>query len=514
MSAEAASPPKATRKEWIGLAVITLPCLIYSMDLTVLNLAVPHISAELKPSASQLLWIIDIYGFLVAGCLITMGTLGDRIGRRRLLMIGAAAFALASIIAAYAPTAEVLILARALLGITGATIAPSTLSLIRNMFLDDSERTRAIAIWGTAYSVGGSIGPVIGGVLLEFFWWGSVFLIAVPAMALLLFVGPRYLPEYRDPRAGRLDFLSAAMSLLAVLAVIYGVKRIAEGHPDVLSGLSICLGIATGFLFVIRQRRLADPLIDMSLFGRPAFSAAILTNLVGVFIVFGSFFFTAQYMQLVLGLSPLQAALWSLPSSVGVIAGSLLAPQIVQLMRPAYVVACSMALCAAGFAIISQIGSAGTDTTSGLAIIVGGSFVLTLGMGPVFILTTDLIVGAVPPERAGAAAAMSETGSEFGGVLGIAVLGSIGVAIYRGVIGTTLPPGIPADAAAAAQDTLGAAVAVAQNLPQPMAGALIDAAQQAFVNGFVFIAIMCAVGALAVAAMAASVLRNVRSGSH
>lgn len=509
-----ASPQRATRREWIGLAVLTLPCLIYSMDLTVLNLAIPNLSADLKPSASQLLWIIDIYGFLVAGCLITMGTLGDRIGRRRLLMIGAATFALASIIAAFAPTAEVLIFARALLGITGATIAPSTLSLIRNMFPDETQRTRAIAIWGTSYSVGGSVGPVIGGILLEYFWWGSVFLLAVPAMALLLIIGPRLLPEYKDPQAGHMDIISAAMSLIAVLAVIFGIKRIAEGHADMLSAASISAGVIIGVFFVIRQRKLADPLIDLSLFGRPAFGAALLTNLVCVFIAFGAFFFTAQYLQLVLGLSPLQAALWSLPSSAGVIAGSLLAPRIVQLMRPAYVVACSMALCAGGFAIISQIGGVEASPATGIAIIVTGSLIMSLGMGPVFILTTDLIIGTAPPQRAGAAAAMSETASEFGGVLGIAVLGSIGIAIYRRVISAGMPVGIPTDAAIAASGTLGGAIDVAKDLPEQASGALISVAQQAFVDGFVFVAIICSMTALAVAVLAASILRNVRGGSH
>jgi DHA2 family multidrug resistance protein-like MFS transporter len=225
------TPSRAGRREWIGLAVIAVPCLLYSMDLTVLHLAVPQLSADLKPSSAQLLWIIDIYGFLVAGSLITMGTLGDRIGRRRLLLIGAAAFAVASVLAAFSTSASMLIATRALLGLAGATVAPSTLSLIRNMFLDPHERTVAISVWVTSYSVGGAIGPLIGGVLLEYFWWGSVFLIAVPVMALLLVLGPRLLPEYRDPNAGRPDVVSAGLSLAAVLSIIYGLKKIAQDGP-------------------------------------------------------------------------------------------------------------------------------------------------------------------------------------------------------------------------------------------------------------------------------------------
>src|ERR687892_1118262 len=222
----AAETPRAGRREWIGLAVIALPCLLYSMDLTVLNVAVPHLSADLKPSSAQLLWIIDIYGFLVAGSLITMGTLGDRIGRRRLLLIGAVAFGAGSVLAAFSTSAEMLIAARALLGVAGATLAPSTLSLIFNMFHDPHQRTFAIGVWIASYSAGAVIGPVLGGLLLEFFWWGSVFLLAVPVMVLLLVLGPVLLPEFRNPEAGRIDLASAAMSLAAVLAVIFGPKQI------------------------------------------------------------------------------------------------------------------------------------------------------------------------------------------------------------------------------------------------------------------------------------------------
>jgi DHA2 family multidrug resistance protein-like MFS transporter len=231
--------PKATRRDWIGLAVIALPCMLYSMDLTVLNLAVPHLTAELRPSSAQLLWIVDIYGFLVAGSLVTMGTLGDRIGRRRLLMIGAAAFGVASVLAAFSTSAEMLISTRALLGIAGATLAPSTLSLIRNMFLDSQERTFAIGVWVTSYSIGGAVGPLVGGILLQYFWWGSVFLIGVPVMVLLLLAAPVLLPEFRDPDAGRLDVGSAILSLAAVLGVIYGLKRMAESGPGWLPAAAI-----------------------------------------------------------------------------------------------------------------------------------------------------------------------------------------------------------------------------------------------------------------------------------
>ena len=243
----------ATRKEWIGLAVLALPCVLYSMDLTVLNLAVPSLSAELRPSAAELLWIVDIYGFLVAGSLITMGTLGDRIGRRKLLMVGATVFGIASVLAAFATSSAMLIATRAMMGVAAATLAPSTLSLIRNMFHDAHERTIAISIWIMSYSAGAAIGPVVGGLLLEHYWWGSVFLINVPVMLLLLAIGPVLLPEFRDEKAGRIDILSAAESLVAVLAVIYGLKRLAEGGSAGIAILSVAAGVAIGIAFLRRS---------------------------------------------------------------------------------------------------------------------------------------------------------------------------------------------------------------------------------------------------------------------
>ena len=405
--------------------MIALPCLLYSMDLTVLNLALPAISADLKPTSAQLLWIVDIYGFLVAGLLITMGALGDRIGRRRLLLIGAAAFGVASVLAAFSTSAEMLIATRAALGIAGATLAPSTLSLIRNMFRDSGERRFAIGVWITSYSAGGAIGPLVGGILLEHFWWGSVFLAGVPVMALLLAVGPALLPEFRDPEAGRPDLASAALSLAAVLPVIYGIKRIAESGAAWLPVLSILAGLAAGAMFVRRQRRLADPLIDLRLFRSPAFSASLATYTLGTFVAFGSFLFIAQYLQRVLGLTPLQAGLWLLPFFAGWISGSMLAPLIARWLRPAFALSAGLVLAAGGFGLLTRV-----DGGSALPVLVTGSLLVSLGLAPVFTLATDVIVGAAPPERAGAASAISETGSELGGALGIALLGSLATAVY------------------------------------------------------------------------------------
>jgi DHA2 family multidrug resistance protein-like MFS transporter len=501
---------KATRREWSGLGVIALPCLLYSMDLTVLNLAVPRLSADLKPSSSQLLWIVDIYGFLLAGCLITMGTLGDRIGRRRLLLIGAAAFGVASVFAAFSTSAEMLIVSRALLGVAAATLAPSTLSLIRNMFLDPKERTVAIGVWIASFSAGGAIGPLVGGILLSHFWWGSVFLVAIPVMMALLVLGPMVLPEYRDPEAGRLDIPSAALSLVAVLSVIYGIKRVAEHGLRYEAAFVIMLGLAVGAAFAMRQRKLRDPLIDLALFRSRAFSASLTVNVLGFFVAFGSFLFIAQYLQLVLGMGPFEAGLWTVPSAVAFIAGSTLTPIALGKTRPAYVMAAGLVLAAAGFLLLTRT----TGGQADLAIIVTGYSVFSLGLAPVFTLATDLIVGTVEPRRAGAASGIAETSSEFGGALGIAILGSIITAIYRSGMTGLVANGVSPQEIDVASDTLGGAVAVAVALPDRLGLDLLDVAQTAFIQAFRTTAAICAVVALAAAILAALLLQAERPGSE
>jgi len=500
---------QAGRREWIGLAVLTLPCLLYAMDLTVLNLAIPHLSADLRLSSTQLLWIVDIYGFMAAGALITMGTLGDRIGRRRLLLIGAAAFGVTSLLAAWSTSAAMLIAARALLGLAGATVAPSTLSLIRNMFDDPRQRTVAISVWITSFSVGGAIGPLLGGILLEWFWWGSVFLLAVPVMALLLVLGPLLLPEFRDPQAGRLDLVSAALSVAAVLAVIYGLKQLTRDGFGWPPAVSIVAGLAAGIVFVRRQHRLADPLLDLRLFRSAAFTAALTTNLLSFFVGFGTLLFIAQYLQLVLGLSPLAAGLWMLPASAGFVLGSMLTPVLARRARPAFVTAAGLALAAVGLGLFTQLHGG-----AGLGILVTGSVVFSLALAPVDTLAADLVVGAAPPERAGAASALSETGAEFGGALGIAILGVIGTRIYRGQLTGALLAGLPPRIAAAARDTLGGAVAAAGRLPGQPGQVLVGAARQAFTQGMRVAFAITAVAVLGAAVLAAIQLRHLRPGSE
>ncbi|GAB4071141.1 MFS transporter [Ancylobacter sonchi] len=495
---------QATRKEWIGLAVIAIPCLVYAMDLTVLHLAVPQLALHLSPSATQLLWIIDIYGFMVAGTLMLMGTLGDRIGRRRLLLIGAACFAATSVLAAFARTAEELIAARALLGIAGATVAPSTLSLIRNMFLDERQRTLAIGVWIACFSAGAAIGPLVGGAVLAHFWWGAVFLLAVPVMLGLLLIGPLLLPEYRDEKAGRLDIVSAVQSVVAVLALIYGMKHVAEAGPDGQAAAAVALGLVVGVFFIARQKRLADPMIDLALLRHPMIGPALGVNIMAMFGAMGIFLALSQYLQLVLGMGPFEAGLWTAPSGVCFAIGSLATPHIVRRVRPVRLLVVCLILSAAGFALLSQIDRAP------LPIMTASIVMFCLGLSPVGTLTTDLMMRFAPAERAGAASAISEISFEFGGALGIAVLGSVVAATYRVDMERLALPEVGSETLAMARRTLDGAVTAAQQLGGPAGEALMNAAHAAFARGLGLAALSCALITLAAALVAQRLLGGTR----
>ena len=497
-----APPPLATRREWIGLAMLAPACLLYAMDLTVLHLAIPSISADLQPSSTQLLWMIDVYGFFVAGALITMGTLGDRIGRRRLLLVGAALFGVVSVLAAFSTSAEMLIVSRALLGLAGATIAPSTLSLLFHMFQDPRQRSKAIGVWIGSFSAGGAVGPVVGGVLLERFWWGSVFLIGLPVIVALLLLGRWALPEYRDPDAGRLDLLSAAMCVTALLAIVYALKQLAQEGVGAVPLLALAGGIVVGVAWARRQRRLDDPMVDLALFRITSFNIALLVNFLTVVVAFGYFLFVAQYLQLVEGLSPLQAGLWSLPSALAFVVGSQVAAPLAQRVHAASLIGACLGLASVGLAMLAMV-----RVDGGLGALVAASVVISLGLAPVFSLTTELIVGSAPPERAGAASGISETAAELGGALGIAVLGSLGAAIYRRQLAGDLPEGLAEEASDAAQDTLAAAVHAADQLPDGLGEPLLAAAQEAFVAGMRVSAVISMAVAAAIAVVAARALR-------
>ncbi|TKG72547.1 MFS transporter [Prauserella endophytica] len=491
----------AGRREWTGLAVLALPTLLLSLDMSVLHLAVPHLAADLRPSSSELLWIIDIYGFLIAGFLVTMGTLGDRIGRRKLLMIGGAAFGMASVAAAFATSPAMLIGARALLGIAGATLMPSTLALISNMFPDPKQRGTAIAVWMSCFMGGMVAGPLVGGLLLEVAWWGAVFLLAVPVMVLLLVTAPKLLPEYRDEHAGRLDLVSVALSLGAILPVVFALKEIAKSGPDARNLLVLGAGLGIGTVFARRQWRLADPMLDLGLFRNRTFAAALCIMLVGAVTMGGVFLLVSQYLQLVEGLSAAQAGVALVPQAIAVVIGSLVAPRLARRFRPEFVLGFGMLVAAVGILLFTQA-SAG----NGVVLVVLGLSVAGFGMGPQGVLCTEMVVGSVPPRKAGAASAMSETSAEFGIAMGIAVFGSVGTAVYRHDV--TVPDQLPAGAATDAAESLAGAVNTAAGLDHQVAGTLLASAREAFTSGLHTVAVIGAAVVVVFAVVGMSALRK------
>ncbi|MEU8586952.1 MFS transporter [Streptomyces sp. NPDC048664] len=477
--AQAGAPPRAGRREWTGLAVLALPTMLIGLDMTVLHLAVPYLSRRLHPSGTQLLWIVDIYGFMVAGFLAMMGTLGDRAGRRRLLLTGGVAFAAASTLAAFSTTPQTLIASRALLGVAGATLMPSTLSLISNMFRDPGQRRLAVAVWMTNFSVGAMIGPLVGGLFLEHFWYGSVFLLGVPVGAVLLVAGPLLLPEYRAPHAGRLDPVSAALSVLTVLPVVYAFKEIAQHGVRTASSLSLAAGLCLGAVFVRRQLRLPDPMLDLRLFRRPEFGVALAGLTLGLFAVTGTQFLLLQYFQLVLGLSPLVTGLWTLPSVLAGVVSALLAPFVARRTGTVGVMAGGFLLAVPGLALLL-----GTGPASGPLLGVLGFALASFGVQAALALTNDAIISSAPPERAGNASGIGETGANLGEALGVAVAGSVAAAVYRARLHTGgLPEAVGPDAARAARATLAGATETAAHLPGRLGGDLLVLARTAFTDG-------------------------------
>jgi DHA2 family multidrug resistance protein-like MFS transporter len=485
----------AGARQWAGLAVLTLAVLMVTFDMFVLLLALPGLSADLRPSAVEQLWILDVYGFVVAGFLVTMGMLGDRIGRRKLLMTGAACFAVASLASAFATSPEMLVVLRALLGVAGATLAPSTLSLISSMFRDPRQRGIAVGVWASGFTVGAMLGPVVGGVLLAHFWWGSVFLLGVPVMVLLLVLCPFLVPEFRNPGAGRPDLGSAVLSLGAMLAVTYTLKQTARygWHPAPL--LVGAAGAGLGVLFLRRQRHLADPVLDTALFRDRSFSV-LLTGLL-LFGVVGaaSMVFITQFLQSVSGMTPLRAALCMVPGMVAGTISTTVAPVLGRRVRPARLIGWSVLGVAVAYAMFTRL-----DADSSPAVLIAGFGIVGLCQGPLLALGVGMVVGAAPPEKAGSSSSMAQIANETGASLGIAVMGSVGAAVYAARLASDLPPGVPGPAAAAAQESLAMAVAVAPDLPPQQAAELLAAARNAFTDGMnVFAAI--SVGVLAVVAV-------------
>jgi MFS transporter, DHA2 family, multidrug resistance protein len=495
---------RADGRDWIGLAVLLLPLLLVSMDVSVLYFAVPFISRDLQPSSSQQLWIFDVYGFVLAGLLITMGSLGDRIGRRRLLLMGAVAFSLASLGAAYSHTAGQLIAARAVQGIAGATLMPSTLALIRNLFHDEKQRRVAIAIWTGTTMSGIALGPVLSGFLLNHFWWGSVFLINVPFMIMLVALAPALVPEFRAPQSGRFDLLSSVLSLAAVLLVIYGMQEIAANGVDAVRIISIAAGAALGGAFVVRQARSSAPMLDLKLFRSRGFTGAVALNLVSMFAIVGFAIFATQYLQSVRGMSPFTAALWSMVPMSGTMVAVPVSQLLVRRVDRAYIAAGGLLIAACGYAVLSH-----AQVHSALWFVLFAASVYAGGVVAAATVGNELIMGAVPPERAGAAAAVVETSSEFGGALGMAVLGSIGVAVYRADLAARAPAQLPPGALPAARSTLGGALSVASRLPAQLGSELLGAARTAFTHGLDTAALGAAIAMVVAGLLTARFLRGV-----
>ncbi|MBC3983718.1 MFS transporter [Streptomyces sp. AC536] len=497
------STPTARRagpREWGGLAVLSLPTVLLGLDVTVLYLALPSLAEDLHPSATQELWIMDAYGFLIAGFLITMGTLGDRIGRRKLLMIGAAAFGVVSVVAAYSDSVNVLIAARGALGIAGATLMPSTLALISNMFADPRQRSLAIGVWATSFALGMALGPVVGGAMLDRFWWGSAFLLAVPVAVVLLVAAPVLIPEYRAPHSGWFDLLSVALSLVAILPVIYAVKRVAaDGFQPPTVGATV-IGLAGALLFVRRQGRLASPLLDVRLFANRTFSAALSVLLVGLVGVGGAMLLITQQLQLVAELPPIEAGLWMGPPALMMLVAAIGSPLVARHVPAGIVVATALGLATFGYVLLTQV-----TATSGVALLVSGFGLVYLGLGSIAALGTDLVVGAAPPEKAGSASAMSETVQELGLALGVATLGSLATAVYRARVDDQLPAGTPSEVA----DTAGGSLAGASSMADRLPAGWLDQAKEAATSGLHVAMLVAAVSTLVLAFLSAVVLRHV-----
>lgn len=500
------APALTVRRRWAALAVLMLPVILIAVDNTVLAFALPGISAALSPSGAQLLWIVDAYPLVLAGLLVPMGSLGDAIGRRRLLMIGGLGFAVVSAFAAFAPTAAALIAARAALGFFGAMLMPATLSIIRNVFTDPTERRTAIAVWAAGFSGGAALGPIVGGVLLEHFWWGSVLLLAVPVLVPLLALGLWLIPESKDPHPSPIDPVSILLVMATMTPVVWAVKEVAYAGVTGTSAAAALVGLASGALFVNRQLRRPRPMLDVRLFTVPAFSGALAANLLSVFSLVGFLFFISQHLQLVSGRSPLEAGLFLLPGLVVTIIAGLAAVWLVRVLTPAIVVAGGLLLNAVGYGVVLVSGQAGSDLGLLIAFAILGA-----GVGMAETISNDVILSAVPAHKAGAASAISETAYEGGAVLGTAVLGSVLTAAYRSHV--EVPEEASAAAAATAGETLGGAVEVAGTLPEPAAAALLESARSAFDSGVVVTSSIAAVLMLAAAVIAGLTLRQRRSRS-
>ncbi|MFP3992317.1 MFS transporter [Streptomyces sp. E11-3] len=499
----------AGRKEWTALFVLLLPLLLVSMDISVLFFATPAIAADLAPSSTQQLWIFDAYGFVLAGLLITMGSLGDRIGRRKLLLFGAGIFGIASLMAAFADNPEMLIAGRVLLGVGGAALLPSTLALIRNLFQDDKQRAKAVAAWSGAMTSGAALGPVLCGVMLNYFWWGSVFLINIPVMVALLVLAPVLVPEYKHPQPGRYDLAGALLLFAAMLPIIWGIKDSSANGAGAVPTAGIVLGAVAALLFVRRQATVAEPMIDLKLFRHRAFSGSIALSVVAKWAMIGISVFSTQYLILVIGMTPLKAALWSLLPIIPIFVAISVATVLSHKIDRAYIVCGGFLLMAGGLLVVTQ-----AKADSGLWVILVGTAAIGAGIATVVPLLTDMVITSAPPEKAGAASATLETGQEFGAALGMAALGTIGLAVYRGSVEDKMPADVPPAALEAVRETMAGAAATAAQLPGELGTSVLQGARVAFSSGMHTAALVAACLVILSAGAALTVLRGLKRPSE
>ncbi|GAA0381634.1 MFS transporter [Bacillus horti] len=500
-------PARASWKEWVGLVALVLPVFMLSTDMGGLYLAIPSITVDLTPSSTQMLWMLHIGEFLTIGFLLTMGRLADRVGRRRLLVTGVVLYGIASAIAAFSTTAWMLITFRALLGVAAAMIAPSAMSLLRNMFHDPKQFSIAIAVNLSAFSAGAALGPSIGGLLVDHFWWGAVFLVNVP-VALLFLLGALLLPTYRDSNAGHLDLVSVALSLIAVMSVIFGMQEIAENGFHVFYISTVVLGIIVGVIFVRRQLNVKEPLLDLRMFRVPAFSVSLLALMLVLLVNGGSYMLFTQHIQVVLGLSPTQAGLLLiLPAGLSIV-GTLLAPILTRWIRPAFAMAAGL-IVAAGGALLIMV----TFNEAGAVLLITGVSIIMFGVAPTMTLGSELIISSVSKERSGSASAMQDVGTGLGSALGIAFMGSLAMMVYRGSLMNWVPSGVTEEATSTAMESIGAAIVVAGQLPDAFGAEMLKAIQSSFSLAIQVAFTIVALIFIMVSVMVVWRLRHVRNGS-
>ncbi|MFG2619885.1 MFS transporter [Streptomyces sp. NPDC048507] len=463
---------------WAVLAVLCVSLVLVALDATILHVAVPSVTEDLRPGAMELLWIVDAYPLVCAALLILFGTLGDRVGRRRILLLGYGLFGVASAIAALADDAQVLIAARALLGVGGAMIMPATLSILRQVFPDRRERALAIGIWTAVAAVGAASGPVLGGFLVQHYWWGSVFLINIPLMALILPLGRWLLPESRGSSDGPWDVTGALMAAAGVLGAVLGVKRLGAERDltDAAALVPLLLGVALLVLFVRRQKRREHPLIDMRMFSRAAFSTSVGCIVLAMLALVGLELIAVQYLQLVLRLSPLETGLRLLPLTFAAMAAGATGSYTLQRIGPRTMVSLGFVLTAGAVLLLTLMGQQDRPV-----LLTVGFVLLGFGLQTTLFAAYESMLSEAPADTAGGAASIGETSYQLGAGMGIALLGSVMNAAYAP--GLAHVPGVPAEDARDAAHSLGEAYQIAARLGGAAGDSLHAAARHAFVHG-------------------------------